>query len=188
MCSSDLKIDDLVDRSDKFVLQIGKDMLGHIQANTIRERVVQIVGLQGTYWVNALPKDIKAQTDVAMESVAAPKTNPETDKQQAIQFLNIATQIQQMLIQQGSPEQIDLVQLTKWLFEKFGYRDTGRFFRPALIPLTPLQENMGESSNNLNGGGLPPLQGRTPGQPMSPSDLQAQFGQGAIVNASNVYT
>ena len=174
-----MKIDDLVDRTDRFVLQLGKDVLAHIKANMVKARVVKIVGMQGIYWVNATSDDIQAEVDVTMETVAAPKTNPDIDKQQSLQLLQMATQIAPVMQQMGQPLQINFPELFAWTIEKFGYKDVGRFFQRALMPTPPLEEGGGPSpSNSLNGS-----EG-TAENPMTASDLQKQFGTAAITNAS----
>lgn len=176
-----MKIDDLVDRTDRFVLQLGKDVLAHIKANTVKSRVVKIVGMQGQYWVNATSDDIQAEVDVTMETVAAPKTNPDIDKQQSLQLLQLAAQIAPVMQQLGQPLQINFPELFAWTIEKFGYKDVGRFFTRALMPTPPLQEQ-GEDSNSLN---PPPSEGN-PEAPMTAADLQQQFGTAAINNASGL--
>lgn len=177
-----MKIDDLVDRTDRFVLQLGKDVLAHIKANMIKSRVVKITGLQGTYWVNVSSEDIQSEIDVSMETVAAPKTNPDIDKQQSLFLMQTLTQLAPVMAQMGSPLQLNWTELVAWTIEKFGYKDVGRFFMRALQPTPPLVEGEG-GSNNLN---TPELNGATPQQPMSPADLQNQFGTAAIQNMSGL--
>lgn len=178
-----MKIDDLVDRTDRFVLQLGKDVLAHIKANMVRSRVVKIAGLQGVYWVNATAEDIQAELDLHMETVAAPKTNPDIDKQQSLNLLQIALQAAPVMQQLGQPLQINFPELFAWTIEKFGYKDVGRFFQRALVTTPPLQQQEGgENSNSLNPASL----GTNPEQPMTAADLQKQFGTAAINNASGL--
>lgn len=169
-----MKIDDLVDRTDKFVLALGTDVNAHLKANLIKERVVKIVGLQGEFWYNVGSDDIQAEVDVSMESVAAPRTNPDTDKQQAMFLLQTAERLQPLMQQSGV--QLNFAELFAWVLEKFGYKDVGRFFERALIPNVPLEEKPpGEAS-------APNVNGATPMQPMSPADIQNQFGMAAMQN------
>lgn len=182
-----MKIDDLVERTDRFVLNVGKDILAHIKANMMKSRVVRVLGLQGEFWVNVLPQDIKEEVDVQMESVAAPKRSIDMEIQQGLQLLQLSMQVIPLMQQLGQPLNINLPEMFAWVVEKFGYKDVGRFFQRALVPTPPLQE-MG--SNSLNGGQngnsiVPNVQG-TSRQPMSTADLQNQSGLGSIMNASGL--
>jgi hypothetical protein len=176
-----MKIDDLVDRTDRFVLQLGKDVLGHIKANMVKSRIVKIVGMQGIYWVDVSDQDIQSEVDMTMETVAAPKTNPDIDKQQSLFLLQTLTQVAPLMQQMGQPLQLNFPELVAWTIEKFGYKDVGRFFMRALTPTPPLQEQEGDGSNSLN---------QTPSgnaeNPMTAADLQKQFGTAAVTNASGL--
>jgi hypothetical protein len=181
-----MKIDDLVDRTDRFVLQLGKDTLAHIKANVLKSRIVKLSGIKGTYWVNATSEDIKAEVDVSMESVSAPKTDPMIDRTQSIQFVQFLTQLAPVAAQLGQPLALDFNELVAWIIEKFGYKDVGRFFNSALAIKPPLVETLaeGQNSNNLNS--IPTPAGATPEQPMNAADLQNQIGIAATQNASGL--
>ena len=181
-----MKLDDRVDAVDKAILAVGKQVLKHIQGNFLINRAVQIMGEQGRYWVEATSEDINAEVDVTMESVAAPKTDPVLEKQQALQLLQIALQFFPM-IQQGLVK-LDLNELLKYVLEKFGNKDLGRFFPAMLIANAPLQQNpvspTGEVSNNLNANpaGLP-----APGQETQDlNSLQRETGIAPIQNSGGL--
>lgn len=133
-----LKLDDRVDDTDRWVLRIGRQILKHIKANVVREKVVRILGKQGEYWVKVSPLDIQAEVDVEMETIAAPKVDPIMDRQQRLQLFEMTTRLMP-LIAQGMIK-IDVNELFKWVLEAFQYQDVGRFFQSALLPIAPLEQ------------------------------------------------
>jgi hypothetical protein len=176
-----MKLDDRVEEIDNFIHKIGKQILKHIEGNFLTPKIVQIVGEQGAYWVDATSESIAAEVDLRMDSVAAPKSDPVLDRQQALQLLQIVSQFMPM-VQQGSVK-IDFNQLLKWILEKFGNKDVGRFFSEALIPNAPLKET--PVTNNLNSqnvSGLPGINQET----QDVNSVQQEGGLAAILNQSGL--
>ena len=175
-----MKLDDRVEEVDSFILDIGKQILKHIQGNFIANRAVEILGEQGKYWVEATADDIAAEVDITMESVAAPKTDPVLERQQALQILQIANQMLPLV--QAGLVKLDFNELLKWVLEKFGNKDIGRFFANALIPVAPLQQQPIAPSNNLNPAGLPDV-GQA-GQDVN--SIQQEGGFNDVLNQSGL--
>lgn len=174
-----LKLDDRAKNIDKFLLKLGKQTLKHIKANYIAERVVKLVGEQGEYWKTFTPEDIQAEVDLEMETVSAPKVDPTMMQQQALQLWQIS--MQALPLVQAGMIKIDFNELFKWVMERFGNKDTGRFFKAALIPQAPLEEQK-VNSNNLNQ--VPQITQPSPQQtqPQTPQDVMQQFQGAAISN------
>lgn len=181
-----LKLDDRVDDVDNWIIRIATQVLKHIQGNYFQQRAVKIVGEQGNYWHDVTSEDIAAQVDVSMESVSAPKSDPQLDRQQALQLLQICLQFMPM-IQQGLIK-LNLEELLAWVLQKFGQKDIGRFFSRMLTPNAPLQEVPVNptTSNNLNQGlsvaGLPELNQN----PQEVADLKQESGLASILNQSGL--
>lgn len=181
------KLDDRINSVDTFIVELARQVLAHIKANYLTDRITRIVGKTGEYWVRYSVQDIQDAVDVTMESIAAPKTDPLLDRQQALQILQISQGLLP-LMQQGLLK-INLNELFKWVLEKFDIKDAGRFFEDALIPNTPLQEK----STPIEGQQALPQQGGSQElfQPNSTEvnsvqDLQKQIGIAPISNASGL--
>lgn len=176
-----LKLDDRVDDVDGFIHAVGVQVMKHIQNNYFVERVVQLLGEKGKYWATVTAEDIKQEVDIRMESVAAPKRDPQMETQQALQLLQISQQMLP-LVQQGLIK-LNMEELMKWVLEKMDVRDAGRFFNAALIPNAPLQQI--PISNNLN---VPPVE-NVAGLPQVgqggqvPEDLSRESGLPSTLNA-----
>lgn len=176
------KLDDRINAVDTFIVEIAKQVLAHVKANYLTDRITKIVGQTGEHWVKFTVADIQDQVDVTMESIAAPKTDPLLDRQQALQILQISQGLLP-LIQAGALK-INLNELFKWVLEKFDIKDAGRFFADSLVVNFPLQEQSSQQ---------PQLQAGSPEQfqpnsteVSSVQDLQKQAGLAPILNASGL--
>lgn len=174
-----MKLDDRVESMDTFVLGVGEDILAHIKSNMLSEQVIRLVGPEGQHWVRYTAEEIQDPVDVVMESVAAPKTDPQIMRQQGLQLFQIIMSQIQVITQLQIP--INWTELFKWMFETQEIRDAGRFFSPSLVPNQPLQY-----SNDLNTG----QQGQESPQPntqvQSVQDLQRQGGLAPVLNQSGL--
>jgi len=178
-----MKLETKVGAADRFILNIGKQILAHCKANYVTDRVTKIVGNEGEYWVRYSSQDIQDEVDVSMETVSAPKIDPQIERQQRLQVFQMATQLLPLI--QAGAVQMNLNELIKWVLESFGQKDMGRFFPAALVPNAPLvQQPTPVSQGNSNG--LNQQQPTPPDQPMSVQDLQKTFSGGAITNASGL--
>lgn len=147
-----LKADDKVSNVETGVNEIARMMLQHLKANRVQSDVAQIVGLLATEWREYSHADIQAETDVTVSYFAAPKSNPDVERQQKTQVVQVAAQIDPLMAQSGSPERINFTELFAWLMKSFpDFQDIGRFFRPALSVQPELQQNLAGA-----GTGLPP--------------------------------
>src|SRR5262245_11042951 len=162
-----LKADDKVSNVENGVTELARQTLQHLKANRIEEDVISVVGLLGTQWRQYSAEDIQAETDVSVDYFAAPKTNPDLERQQKTTVAQIAVQMAPVMAQQGAPNAIDFTEVFAWLLKAFpDIQDAGRFFKPALVvhpELKQIPEGVGA------GAGLPPaLAGQlAPGQPSS---------------------
>ena len=165
-----LKADDKVQNVENGVNEIARQMLQHLKANRIQSDVVEIVGLLGSQWREYSHAEIQAETDVTVSYFAAPKSNPDVERQQKTQVVQVAAQIDPLMAQSGSPYRINFVEAFAWLLKSFpDFQDVGRFFTPALSVPPELQQTLAPA-----GTGLPPaLAGQLapqqiPGQPSTP--------------------
>lgn len=165
-----LKADDKVQNVENGVNEIARQMLQHLKANRIQSDVVEIVGLLGSQWREYSHAEIQAETDVTVSYFAAPKSNPDVERQQKTQVIQVAAQIDPLMAQSGSPYRINFVEAFAWLLKSFpDFQDVGRFFTPALSVPPELQQTLAPA-----GTGLPPaLAGQLapqqiPGQPSTP--------------------
>lgn len=144
-----MKMDDRVEAIDRFVVRVGVQVLQHIKNNWRKDRLIEILGLDGINWEfkPLTAQQIKDEVDVSMETVSAPKIDPQVDRQQRMQIFGMATQLLPF-IQQGIV-MIDLNKLFAWVMEGFGYKDLGRFFTPALMVNPPLQQQQAQNGTSL---------------------------------------
>lgn len=147
-----LKADDKVQNVENGVNEIARQMLQHLKANRIQSDVVEIVGLLGSQWREYSHAEIQAETDVTVSYFAAPKSNPDVERQQKTQVVQVAAQIDPLMAQSGSPYRINFVEAFAWLLKSFpDFQDVGRFFTPALSVPPELQQTLAPA-----GTGLPP--------------------------------
>ncbi len=170
-----MKLDDRVESMDNFVLGTGEDILAHIKSNMLTEQVIKLTGPEGEHWVQYTVEDIQDPVDMTMESVAAPKTDPQIMRQQGLQLFQILMSQIQIIMQLQIP--INWTELFKWMFEQLEVRDAGRFFAPSLVPNQPLQY-----SNDLNSQD----QAQPNTQVQTVQDLQRQGGLAPVLNQSGL--
>jgi hypothetical protein len=174
-----MKLDDRVESMDNFVLGVGEDILAHIKSNMLTNQIIRIAGPEGKYWVSYSVDDIQDPVDMTMESVAAPKSDPQLMRQQALQLMQILVPQAQLFQQLGV--QLNWTEFFKWMFENLDVKDAGRFFAPALVPNQPLQY-----SNDLNNIQQVQQQPQPNTQVQTVQDLQRQGGLAPLMNQSGL--
>ncbi len=173
-----LKAEDRVWAIEQGVTELARQVLQHLKANRTIPDVIEVVGLQGTFWRDYTPEEIQAETDVSVEYFAAPKFDPALDRQQRLTILQLGVQALPAMQQAGAQETIDMVQLFAWALKGFDIPDAGRFFKPALIPQAPLEEQQPGAGAGA-GTGLPPaLAGQLAPQPLAQEPGLPQPGEG----------
>lgn len=172
-----MKLDDRVESMDDAVQNILEHTLAHLKANLIKDQVVKVAGSEGEYWVEFTIEDIQDPVDITIESIAAPKTDPQIMRQQALQVFQITVGQMQMIMQAQVP--VNWTELFKWMFEMLEVKDSGRFFAPSLIPNQPLQ--MQPVSNDLNN-----QQPEANTELQTPQDMQRQMGLAPLLNQSGL--
>lgn len=176
-----LKLNERVKEVDKLFLRSGKHASAHIGANYYKSMVVRLAGLQGEFWVTVNNEDIKDELDIRMKTVSAPQRNPEVDMQHRITTVQFIMQQALPLIEAGAipPDEINFVEMMKWLFEGFERVDTGRFFKSALIPINPLMQFMMSPQEAMGQFGGTQGQGKQTGQaPNTTQDLIRSIASG----------
>ena len=175
-----MKMDDRVEAIDRFVVKVGVQVLQHIKNNWRKERLIEILGLDGINWEfkPLTPEQIKEEVDVSMETVSAPKIDPQVDRQQRMQIFGMAMQLLPFI--QAGIVMIDINKLFAWVMEGFGYKDLGRFFTPALMVNPPLQQQQGQQGTSPQ---QPQLLGN--GAAPNPTDIGQQNGLQAILGQLN---
>src|SRR5262245_12194851 len=147
-----LKLDQHVEDFEEFVEEVAIQTLHHLKKFRTTTDVIEIVGPNGAYWTEYTNEDILADMDVEVEYFAAPKTDPDLQRQQALQVFQLAVQALPVLAQSGAPDTFDMPALVGWVLDKFGEKDIARFFRPARQGLQPI--TMGESGMTPAIGGM----------------------------------
>ena len=164
-----LKLNERIAEIDKMFLKMGKQLAAHIGAQYTKSQIVRLRGVQGEYWVVVNEEDLKDEVDIRMDTVSAPKRNPELEAQQKITFVTQIMPVFLQLIQAGvvPKDAINFVELLKFGLESFDRVDLGRFFPAMLQPVLPLQEGgmtSTEFGNQLQAGQQPPEGGANTGQ------------------------
>lgn len=147
-----LKLEDRVEQVDTFINKVGRKILQHVKANYILEKVIKIAGPQGSFWMKYSAQDIQAETDIDVESTSAQQVDPMTDRQQAIQIMQILLNAAPILQQSQVP--INWGELFKWVLTKFdGMKDVQRFFPLSGQPSQPLATTPAEAEQQQLPGG-----------------------------------
>jgi hypothetical protein len=169
-----MKLDDRVAAVEESVEEIASQVLKHIEANFLVEKVVEIVGPMGSEWKTATPEMIRADVDVEVESFSAPKIDEAIERQQWLQLLQLGVQAQP-LVQQGQL-QIDYNQLFKRTLEKFNEQGVAKFFPGAFG--TPTQQGLPQGMAQRQIPNAVPQ----PGEGLTAQDLRQGIQGGALVN------
>lgn len=179
-----LKADDKISNVEAGVTELARQVLQHLKANRIQDDVISVVGLLGTQWRQYSYEDIQAETDVEVSYFAAPRTNPDTERQQKSNVFSLAVQAGPVMAQGGSPNVIDYTELFAWLLKSFpDIQDVGRFFKPALVVHPELQQVPENASAGLPpalAGQLAPQQ--LPATPGTPGPEAAQTPQDLLMS------
>lgn len=146
------KLNDRVDAVDDFFLKTMYQLNAHIGANYLKESVVRLIGPQGEFWVRYSNKDLRDEIILTLETVSAPKTDPNIERNQRIQILGIMMQALQVMVQTGVPIDIDFNEVFRWVLESFGRKDIARFFRSAANPIDPTVLEPKQLMTRLRGG------------------------------------
>ena len=166
-----LKLDQHVADFEEFVEECATQILGHLKKFRTTADAIEIVGLEGSFWHEYTNEEIQAAVDVEVNFFAAPKTDPALEKQQRKEIFQLAVSALPVMAEQGQMI-FDIPQLFNWVLQPYNEKDIGRFFKPALIPMPPLQE--GESSGP--GAGLPPAMAGA----LAPAPIPQQPGLGGM--------
>jgi hypothetical protein len=182
------KIEDRIEDVDKFAEDVGRQILQHIKANYTKAKVIRISGEKGNNWIKFTPEDIRAEVEFEMESISAPRHNPDVVRQQASQVFQMILQSLPMLQQAGV--QINIQELFKWLMEKFdNFKDTTRFVQQeapigtVMSPTEFVSQVLAGPGQGLSGSGPAFTVGAQPGvgeNPASPQSLGNRTGGGAM--------
>lgn len=173
-----LKLEDRVEQFDRFIEETGRKTLQHIKANWVTTDVIKIVGPAGNFWQEWSPEDIQGEFDVEVDATSTEMVDEVTERQQAIQIMQILTGNIQILMQAGV--QIEWTELFKWVMGKFeSLEDIQRFFPAAGVLNAPIGMQPPGGPQAAPGGlnsGAPPTQSVKPGGGM-PANPQAQAAQ-----------
>src|SRR5262245_44982932 len=103
-----LKLDQHVEDFEEFVEEVAIQVLHHLKKFRTTTDVIEVVGPNGAYWTEYTNEDILADIDVEVEYFAAPKTDPDLARQQALQVFQLAVQSLPVLAQSGAPDTFDM--------------------------------------------------------------------------------
>jgi len=155
-----LKLDQHVEDFEEFVEDVATQILGHLKKFRTTGDVIEVVGKEGVSWEEYTNEDIQAGVDVEVNYFAAPKTDPDLEKQQALQIFQLAVQALPVLAQTGAPDTFDVPALVGWVLDKFGVKDKSRFFRSSRTPMPTEGAGM---TPQIGGAFAPSPVGQTPG-------------------------
>jgi hypothetical protein len=155
-----LKLDQHVEDFEEFVEDVAVQILGHLKKFRTTADVIEVVGKEGASWEQYNNEDIQAGVDVEVNYFAAPKTDPDLEKQQALQIFQLAVQSLPALAQTGAPDTFDMPALVGWVLDKFGVKDKSRFFRSSRTPMPTEGAGM---TPETGGAFAPSPVGQTPG-------------------------
>jgi hypothetical protein len=170
-----LKLEDRVEQFDRFIEATGRKVLQHIKANWVTDDVVRVTGPAGHFWQEFTPEDIQGEFDLEVESTSSEPIDEVTERQQAIQIMQILTGSLEIL--QAFQVPVNWVELFKWVFSKFeGLKDVQRFFPAAGSVDAPINMEMGGAGGSPGGFnvGASPAASPTPAAPPNPMAQQAQ--------------
>src|SRR5215510_891491 len=156
-----LKLDQHVEDFEEFVEDIATQVLHHLKKHRTVADVIEVVGPEGAQWQEYTNEQIQDDVDVDVEYFSAPKTDPDLEKQQALQIFQLAVQSLPVLAQTGAPDTFNMPKLVGWVLDKFGEKDTGQFFRSSRTPM-PATEGAGMTPA-IGGAFAPSPVGQTPG-------------------------
>jgi len=166
-----LKLDQHVVDFEEFVEEIGTQVLAHLKKFRTTADVIKVVGPDGAFWEHYTNEDILDDVEVDVEYFAAPKTDPDLEKQQALQIFQLAVQALPALAQTGAPDTFNMPALVGWLLDKFGVMDKNRFFRSSRTPMPQVG----------SGGMTPQIGGAFAPSPISPTPSVGAPGEGGSV-------
>lgn len=133
---SEMKMEDRIMAVDDLILRVGAQVLQHAKANMKKEKVIRIMGAWGNEWVEMTPEDIKAEVDLNLISTSTPKGETDLEKSTATNLVNMVLQQLPTLQQMGV--QLNMVEMFKWVFRKYGAeKEAGRFFPGLSEPSGP---------------------------------------------------
>lgn len=164
-----LKLDQHVEDFEEFVEEIATQVLAHLKKFRTTADVIKVVGPEGAEWHSYTNEDILDDVEVDVEYFAAPKTDPDLEKQQALEIFQLAVQALPVLAQTGAPDTFDMRQLVGWVLEKFHQTDISRFFRSSRTPMPQQQEGSGMT---------PSIGGAFAPSPVSPTPNVGAPGEG----------
>lgn len=169
-----LKLDQHVEDFEEFVEDIATQVLHHLKKHRTVADVIEIAGPEGASWQEYTNEQIQDDVDVDVESFAAPKTDPELEKQQALEIFQLVVQATPIMAERT--DQIpDIPNILAWVVDKFGVKDASRFFRP-------LRTAGGPPVGAGPGAGLPPaLAGALAPTPVGQTPGVGQPGEGGSV-------
>jgi hypothetical protein len=165
-----LKLDQHVTDFEEFVEELAVQVDQHLAKHRIVEDVIEIVGPQGSEWVQYSSEDIQAEVDVTVEAFSAPKYDPLVERQQRKEIFQLAVSALPVMVERGQDKVFDLPQLFAWTLEPYEEADISRFFKPG-----PSYAQVQEPAGANAGAGLPP---ELAGQ-FAPSPVQQQPGVGS---------
>lgn len=161
------KMEARIEEVDFFVKSVARQVLQHLVANYTSDQVIKVAGPAGAFWVRDVSKeDLQGEFDIRMSTVSAERSDPERERQQRIQLLQVLLSGAPMV--QG---QVDFVELFKWALEKFDDgRDMSRFFPALAQQKFPLPLTFGNEGGSAAG--------QVPGSAaVSPAQLKGLFSE-----------
>jgi hypothetical protein len=149
-----LKAEERIQRVDDFVMEIGTQLLQHLQANVTVKKVVRIAGPEGQMlWRDLSPQEIKREYDMELVSTSVPEHDPMTERATRTQIYQLTLQQLPYLMQSGY--MVNVPEMLTWTLEAYDMprSKSARFIVP--MPPPPPQP----------GAGAGPGQGPATGQP-----------------------
>lgn len=174
-----LKTDEMAETVDSMIQEVMTQVDQHISANQTTDRIMQLTGPKGKFWVKATPEDIRGEVDIEIETASAPKADPLTERETALRVFTVTMQSLPVLMQ--AQQVPDIKELFRWLFEKFDdKKDIVRFF-PAMGDLPKPPPEPAPTSGTPTRGGTTP--GTTSAREVGP-DAVGSTTSGNVIGAA----
>lgn len=180
-----LKLDDRVAQFDDFLERIGRKTLQHLKANWVPTDVIPITGALGHFWKSWTPQEIQGEFDFSIEPTSTEVVDPQTERQQLIQILQLTLNSMPYLVQSGY--QVDLGQLFRLVLTRFEtIKDLQRAFPDLAKVVQPIKQILPNQAGaapagpgGTNPGGDMANSPGTGGTPPNPMNQMAQPPQGS---------
>jgi hypothetical protein len=168
-----LKLDERVELVDRFVEEIGSQVLKHIKNGYTTKKVARINGPQGQFWIPYTKEDIQDEVDIEIQSTSKPRLEPQQRISNVITIMQTMAQIYPLMMQQGAI--INWGEFARKLLGELDWKDAASIFpytaeiQQPVVPQPAQQGGAGSPS-------APPPVAQAPQAESQPAEFGAVLG------------